>query len=71
MMPVMDGRRFREEQLRSPVLSQIPVVMISAYAPDPAAVARDLKIDECLPKPVDPTVLLELIGRYCNPKPAD
>jgi CheY-like chemotaxis protein len=31
MMPVMDGRMFREEQLRRPALSAIPVVVLSAY----------------------------------------
>src|ERR1043165_7635813 len=31
MMPVMDGATFREEMLRDPELSQIPVVVISAY----------------------------------------
>lgn len=62
MMPVMDGRVFRKEQLRSPTLAKIPVVLISAYAPDPAEVARELRIPDFLSKPVDPVVLLQLIG---------
>lgn len=66
MMPIMDGRGFREEQLRTPTLAGIPVVMISAFAPDPSAIARDLKIDDYLSKPVDPTVFLQLIRRRCQ-----
>ena len=30
MMPVMDGREFREHQLRDPSIADIPVVVISA-----------------------------------------
>ena len=31
MMPVMDGQEFRAQQLRNPELSDIPVLLISAY----------------------------------------
>src|SRR5690242_10127431 len=31
MMPVMDGKAFREAQLQDPSLSKIPVLVISAY----------------------------------------
>src|SRR5205085_12014163 len=31
MMPVMDGREFREEQRRDPALAEIPVVVLSAH----------------------------------------
>ncbi len=31
MMPLMDGRSFRDEQLRDADLGAIPVVVISAY----------------------------------------
>ncbi len=31
MMPVMDGRAFREQQLRDVALARIPVVVISAH----------------------------------------
>jgi len=31
MMPVMDGREFRERQLENPALADIPVIVISAY----------------------------------------
>jgi len=66
MMPVMDGRGFREEQLRHPALARIPVVLISAYAPDPAEVARQMKIDDYMSKPVDPATFLQLIQERCG-----
>ena len=31
MMPIMDGRSFREQQLQTPQLASIPVVVFSAY----------------------------------------
>ena len=31
MMPIMDGKAFRDEQLRTPALAAIPVLVISAY----------------------------------------
>jgi len=66
MMPVMDGRGFREEQLRSPALAKIPVVLISAFAPDPAEVARELQIRDYLSKPVDPATFLQLVQHRCD-----
>lgn len=65
MMPVMDGRGFREEQLRAAELADIPVVLISAYADLPET-ARELKIAQCLSKPIDPVGLLAVIRHYCN-----
>lgn len=66
MMPVMDGRGFREEQLRRPALAGIPVILISAFAPDPAEAARQLKIDHYMAKPVDPVSFLQLIQDRCE-----
>ncbi len=39
MMPVMDGRTFRDEQLRDPDLARIPVIVVSAFREAPAVVA--------------------------------
>jgi CheY-like chemotaxis protein len=66
MMPVMDGRKFREEQLRSPAFAKIPVVLISAYGLDPTALARELQIADFLSKPVDPATFLQLIEARCR-----
>jgi CheY-like chemotaxis protein len=60
MMPVMDGRAFREAQLRSPLLSSIPVILISAYH-SAVELAKNLGIEACLPKPIDPKVFLRVI----------
>jgi two-component system, chemotaxis family, chemotaxis protein CheY len=63
MMPVMDGRGFREEQLRVADLADIPVILISAYA-DLTETARELKVAECLSKPIDPMGLLAVVRQY-------
>ncbi len=70
MMPIMDGRMFREAQLRSPSLWAIPVILISAYE-NSSQIARDLNIEAHLPKPIDPPTFLHLIqeltGQNYNP----
>lgn len=60
MMPIMDGRMFREAQLRSPILWSIPVILISAYE-NSAQIAQEMNIEAHLPKPVDPPAFLGLI----------
>jgi CheY-like chemotaxis protein len=55
-MPVMDGRQFRAEIGRDPILAGIPVVTVSA--------ARDADAVEsasCVRKPFEPAELLEAI----------
>jgi CheY-like chemotaxis protein len=58
MLPVLDGRQFREEQRRDPALAAVPVVVVSALdaadCPDAAAHIR---------KPFAPQDLLEAISR--------
>jgi CheY-like chemotaxis protein len=61
MMPVMDGRGFREEQLKHPAWGQIPVIVLSAYG-DVEAQARALAAD-CLRKPLAIRLLLEAVRR--------
>jgi CheY-like chemotaxis protein len=68
MMPVMDGWQFRAEQMKDPVLSKVPVVVISA----------DLSIQEkaasfgaasVLPKPISLDRLLRAVeGLYPPPR---
>jgi CheY-like chemotaxis protein len=62
MMPIMDGRTFREEQLRNPPLSEIPVIVISAYR-DVAYNVRDLNAAGYLKKPLKVKQLIDLIER--------
>lgn len=65
MMPVMDGRSFREEQLQIPELSHIPVIVISAHLDQ--TVATDLHADIYLKKPVRLADVLQSVRAYCVP----
>jgi PAS domain S-box-containing protein len=61
MMPVMDGWRFREEQLHDPNLASIPVVVISANANQNG---RPIHANAVVPKPVDIDQLLKTVDAY-------
>jgi len=65
MMPVMDGRSFREQQLQTPELAGIPVVVFSAYR-DVAKTAGELNATGHLAKPLDLTALLQTVQRHCS-----
>ena len=65
MMPVMDGRSFREHQLQAPALASIPIIVFSAYR-DVAKTARDLNAAGHLEKPINLTVLLRSIRQHCS-----
>jgi CheY-like chemotaxis protein len=67
MMPVMDGWRFREEQLHDPMFASIPVVVISANAEQSG---RRIDADAVIPKPVDFDQLLRAIDRHTRDKVA-
>jgi CheY-like chemotaxis protein len=63
MMPGMTGWEFRDEQLRDPVLRQVPVVVITA--------SRDLarhpiSANEILRKPLDIESLLSAVAKHRN-----
>lgn len=64
MMPVMSGWEFRERQLGDPALASIPVVLVSGVS-DLAEAARTTRADAYLKKPLDVTVLVRVLGRYC------
>jgi CheY-like chemotaxis protein len=63
MMPVMDGRGFREEQLKNPAWADIPVVVISAYS-NVEAQAEELAVG-FVRKPVSTRPLIDVVRRYC------
>jgi CheY-like chemotaxis protein len=69
MMPVMSGWEFRTQQLLSPELSQIPVVIVSGVSNNDAGMAV-LAPAAVLPKPIQIPQLLELVSAYCRPGPA-
>jgi len=64
MMPGMDGRTFRAEQLQDPQLSPIPVVILSATT-DVAQTAEELQVAAHVTKPVPLTDLVQLVDRFC------
>ena len=66
MMPNMDGKSFRQEQLRDPRLAAIPVIVVSAYR-DVAKNAAELAVAHYLAKPLKLPVLLDLVQRHCPP----
>ncbi|XXX78953.1 response regulator [Sorangium sp. So ce134] len=61
MMPLMDGYAFRAEQLRTPAIAGIPVVVLTAGA---APRAAELGPVDILKKPVHLVALLDVVGRY-------
>lgn len=65
MMPIMNGYEFLAEQRTHPQLSEVPVVVLSAFAP-PDDPATTLGILDYLPKPVNVHRLLTLLARYCE-----
>jgi CheY-like chemotaxis protein len=64
MMPVMDGRAFREMQLQMPELADIPVLIISAYR-EVAEIAEQLRPVGYLKKPLKLSTLLRVVEKYC------
>lgn len=60
MMPRMDGRQFRSEQLLDPAIADIPVVLMSG---DAAIADRmvELRVTKCIRKPVDINELLAVV----------
>lgn len=69
-MPVMDGRTFRELQVRDPLLSGIPVILISGDLDACRAAARAGA--DFLLKPFELEQLLSVAKRFCgNPLDSD
>lgn len=66
MMPVMDGWRFRQEQMNDPELADIPVVVCTAHGSG-EDVARDMGADGFLKKPLKLSDLLALVEKFCGP----
>jgi CheY-like chemotaxis protein len=63
MMPVMDGRSFRDQQLRDPALAAIPVVVLSA-ASDVLRAGAEMGAAGILRKPVTLRALLDELARH-------
>ena len=65
MMPVMDGWKFRENQIAHPEASSIPVVLMTAegHAPEKAA---KMGAQGCIQKPVNIEHLLKTIHKFAR-----
>lgn len=63
MMPVMDGWEFRRRQQADPLVSSVPVIVLSALDPSRAA---DVNANAFLKKPLDFDRLLALVRSYCR-----
>jgi CheY-like chemotaxis protein len=64
MMPVMDGWRFRVEQVMNPALASVPVIVITAGGTGDRG--PDLGV-EVVVKPFDAAALVAMIRRHCAP----
>lgn len=64
MMPNMDGRAFREQQLQDRELASIPVVVVSA-ATDVHETASELQAAAAVTKPVRLLDLVAIVSRFC------
>lgn len=65
-MPVMNGWRFREEQVRDATLAKIPVIVCTADAQAEVR-AREIGAAAWLRKPLDPERLLRVVEEFCRP----
>jgi CheY-like chemotaxis protein len=64
MMPGMDGREFRRQQLTDPALKDIPVVVISAFR-DLDEIAKELKPAAHFKKPLKLQDFLQIVQTHC------
>jgi CheY-like chemotaxis protein len=64
MMPNMDGRAFRAEQMLGPALSPIPVVIVSAMS-DVAEAAEEMQVSAHVTKPIRLSELVRVVDRFC------
>jgi len=64
MMPVMDGKEFRNVQRVDEALREIPVVVLSAHA-DATGLAEQMQAAGFLRKPVDLVTLVQTVEQFC------
>ena len=64
MMPVMNGWQFRERQLQTPAIADVPVICVTADRETSAA--GNVLGARCLPKPVDLDVVMEAVRSVCG-----
>ena len=67
-MPRFSGHEFRRAQLADPVVSAVPIVILSGAA-DAAEWAQALGAVAIVTKPIDLDLLLQVVRRHCVPVP--
>jgi CheY-like chemotaxis protein len=67
MMPVLNGWEFRAEQTRDEQLATVPVVIISGDG-STSQKAATMGISQYLRKPLELSVMLEVVKRHCVPR---
>ena len=65
MMPLLDGRGFRDAQLRDPGIASIPVVLTTAAA-DVTSLGRALGAAACFQKPFDLEHFTRTLAALCH-----
>lgn len=65
MMPAMNGVELRRAMERDPDLSEVPVVIVSAYSRG----ADELAVQEVIQKPFSLEQILDVAERYCGAPP--
>jgi CheY-like chemotaxis protein len=65
MMPVMDGWQFMEMKRLDSRLNAIPVVAFSALEERKISAAQT---DDVIRKPINPSVMIKIIKKYCSPE---
>jgi CheY-like chemotaxis protein len=67
MMPVCNGWEFRAEQARDEKLANVPVVIISGDG-STTHKAATMGISQYLRKPLELSVMLEVVRKHCPPR---
>ncbi|MGZ3700583.1 MAG: response regulator [Bdellovibrionota bacterium] len=63
MMPVMDGKRFKQALAPNPEWAKIPIVVVTAFPDAAAAMGPGVTV---LEKPLDLEVLLDKAKKFCG-----
>ena len=66
IMPVLDGWGVRQKQMEDPLLSDVPVIILTG-APLPSLVHDQLRAADYLLKPVGRDHLISVVSNYCQP----
>ena len=65
MMPGTNGYWFRDEQLKDPILADIPVIVFTG-AVEPDTLRQRMGVADVFCKPVSVDAVLEAVSRHCT-----